>query len=208
MRIKYLIRHIPVTESANNIPFTISIPSDVEAVIGVAVNNNARVNVGGGDEIAWSVLGSIASKIVDAQKLYERTAILKGRFTYYPIEGSDYRAEVQLNRFALGNVSLRSYERSGQFYSQTILPSHFNLGFCGTAPGGAFRQGQFRVRTHENKSKIFVPVNIAGTTTEIQGFIEPFDFGKAISSSTDELYKANTDFVNPYQASIYLLCTI
>ena len=208
MRYKYLVKHVPVGKAASNIPFTIILPSDVKQVIGVAINNNAKVNVAGGTEIAWSVLTSLQDKIKQAQQLYNQTAILKGKFSYYPIDGSYYREDVLLNRFALCNVSLRSYERSGQFYSQTLLPSRFNLGFCGTEPDNVYREGSFMFRTFENKKRLFVPVNVEGISTEIQGFIEPFDFGKTISSSTDELFKANTDFVNPYQASIYLLCTI
>ena len=202
-RYQYIVKHVAIDKSANNIPFTIVLPNDVKQVIGVMVNNNASVNVSGGVSVATPVISAMPT-MLSGHGEGDTQALQAGKFTLSP--HSPILKEIPLNRFALGNVTLRSYERSGQFYTQTILPSHFNLGFLSDPDSPLFQQGQVRYRTFENKKKVFMPVLIDGISTEITGFFAPYAFGKNIVTTTDEQYMATHDFVPPYRISIYLLC--
>lgn len=209
-RYKYLVHHLQVSQAADFIPFTIDLPNDVAEVVGVAISNNARVNVAGGSSVATTIIGDLPARINEAQLKYNRTNVLLGKFRYQ-VAGFPYPEvweELPLNRFALGAISLRSYEKSGLFYSQSVLPSRFVLSFSTEFGGQA--KGSFNYRTFDNKRRIFIPVRIEGSSTELSGFFEPFAFGKVIQQaagkSASEL--AESDFTEPYQVSIYLKCTL
>ena len=209
-RYKYLVHHLQVNQAADFIPFTIDLPNDVAEVVGLAIGNNARVNVAGGSTVANTIIGDLPVRIMAAQTRYNRTNVLLGKFRYQ-VAGFPYPEvweELPLNRFALGSISLRSYEKSGLFYSQSVLPSRFVLRFATEFGGQA--SGIFNYRTFDNKRRIFIPVRIDGTSTELSGFFEPFAFGKLIQQvagkTSTEL--AETDFTEPFQVSIYLKCTL
>ena len=203
----YIVKHVKIDKSANNIPFTIVLPNNVKQVIGVMVNNNAKVNVSGGVSVVAPVISPLISLLRPAaHNSLETTSLQAGSFSFAAASATPALTEIPLNRFALGNVTLRSYERSGQFYTQTILPSHFNLGFLSDPDSPVFQQGQVRYRTFESKKKVFMPVLVDGISTEITGFFVPYAFGKNIVTTTDPQYMAANDFVPPYRISIYLLC--
>ena len=200
---KYLFPSIEVTEGADFIPFSIDLPNDVLAVVGVLVLCNAQVSIAGGDTVAATAISTIEENIASTQERYRRTAILNGFFEYEI--GYEAKERVQLDRYALGTVSLKSYEQSGLFYSQTVLPQSFGIHF--RSEFGAEAHGRFEYHAVTGKRTAFVPVYVDGISTELFGFFEPTAFGRHIPQADGVQYDPFTEtHVSPYRVSLALKC--
>lgn len=202
---RYLFPYIDVIEGEDFIPFSIDLPNDIAAVVGVLVLCNAEVSVAGGDGVAATAISTLEDNIAAAQERYRRTNILNGYFEYQI--GYEARERVQLDRYALGTVSLRSFEESGLFYSQTVLPQAFGLHF--KSDFGAEAHGRFEYHAVSGKRSAFVPVFVDGISTELFGFFEPTAFGRQVGAADSGLYDPFTeDFVHPYRISLALKCIV
>ncbi len=200
---RYLFPYIDVEKGEDFIPFSVDLPNDIAAVVGVLVLCNGEVSVAGGDGVAATAIATLEDNIAKAQQRYRRTNILNGYFEYEV--GYDARERVQLDRYALGTVSIRSFEESGLFYSQTVLPQAFGLHF--RSEFGAEAHGRFEYHAVSGKRTAFVPVHVDGLSTELFGFFEPTAFGKQVGAAGSGLYDPFTeDFVHPYRVSLALKC--
>lgn len=200
---RYLFPSIEVDRAEEFIPFSIDLPNDIESVVGVLVLNNAEVWLGGGDAVAETVLAGLEASIANAQARYRKTAILNGFFEY-GIGPSD-RQRIQLDRYALGTISLRSFEQSGLFYSQSVLPQAYSMHFKSDL--GAEAHGRFEYHAVTAKRSAFVPVRVDGLSTELLGFFEPSAFGREVGTSDSGLYDRFTEsFVQPYRVTMALKC--
>lgn len=210
------------------IPFTIKLPHDVNAVVGVQITTDAKASVGLVDELSFGELipdvqlkGDIEESqlrlpIKKAQQDYLRSGRVHGKIIID--QGIQANASgvfpreywIRLDKFRISEVSLQSYEKSGQFYSQDINPGRFIINGYHSLDR-ILHQHLFYLNTDQKKQRNYVPVMVEGTTKELFGFLKTTDFGKTVASPnsyTDE-EKAERDYLQaPYMIRIYLKCTL
>lgn len=205
---KVLIAKISVNADQSHFPIDISLPNDVKQVVGIAISNNATAWIAGEDSVSGSTITNLPASFIAAQKAYDRSNILEGKIRYRVVfdpYGEAYD-EVTLNKYTLGTVSLKSYDKSGQFFNGPVQPKTFKVSYT-DAYGGGYT-GQFKIKEFEDKSRIYTPVNVDGSSTKITGFYQPFAFGQTIETPpTDATLLATTSFVAPYEVTIYLQYT-
>lgn len=222
MKTRILTHLLPITKTSGIYPFTIDIPNDVLQVIGIALGNDAFVNVGAarygqGDGVTNQIINYFKNAVLQTQKRYNKDNKLIGSIPY-PVpsalpDSPDSIGYINLNQYQLGNIGLTSYEKCGQFFNGAINPKVFklNVSWQPTAEGAPVQSGsqKFILKSFEDKKAIWTPVNVDGITTEIHGIFEPTVIGKKVDANTHTgLYDSQNDYVLPYNVRIYLLCQL
>ncbi|MES2386493.1 MAG: hypothetical protein V4543_00720 [Bacteroidota bacterium] len=184
MPTRLLTFSFPVTDEPSS--FSIPVPGDLRTITDICVLTSAAINVPIGALYNATTRNNVTKSLKAFKRRCEREGYWGKQKLIYTRERPslpDEQVQIPVKGSVIGQLSIKSHERSQLFFSQPILPDKFIL--TGSQGAPPLTRDVFVFNRYRQENDKFLPVSVDGSTVEISGFYRPTTFGETLHEVDD-----------------------